>query len=187
MDWKLLWHIFWLFTKVAMFSWGGGPASLGLMQRETVAADWVTAEEFADSVAVANALPGPVAIKVPTYVGYKLAGIPGAVMGMLGSALPTFLLMLIVVVFFFSVKDSPKVKSMLTAVRPFIVALLLWTAYDMAFKVFDADKVGWGKALQNGWSQALIVVISFALLTFTKISPIWMVLTAALLGLVIYR
>ena len=42
MNLKLLWHIFWLFTKVAMFSWGGGPASLGLMQREVVAAGWVT-------------------------------------------------------------------------------------------------------------------------------------------------
>ncbi len=187
MNWKLLWDIFWLFTKVAMFSWGGGPASLGLMQREVVAANWTTSEEFADAVAVANALPGPVAIKVPTYVGYKLAGLPGAIMGMLASALPTFLLMLVVVAFFFGVKDSPKVKSMLTAVRPFVVALLLWTAYDMAVKVFDADKIGWGKALQNGWSQALIVVASFALLTFTKISPVWMVIAAAILGLILYR
>ena len=42
MNWKLLWQIFWLFTKVAMFSWGGGPASLGLMQREVVAAGWLS-------------------------------------------------------------------------------------------------------------------------------------------------
>ena len=44
MQWKLLWQIFWLFTRVAMFSWGGGAASLGLMQREVVAVGWLTPE-----------------------------------------------------------------------------------------------------------------------------------------------
>ncbi len=187
MDWLLLWKIFWLYTKVAMFSWGGGPASLGLMQRESIAAGWVTETEFADAMAIGNALPGPIAIKVPTYVGYKLAGIPGAISGMAGSAVPAFLLMLVVVVFFFSVKDNPKVKSMLTAVRPLIVGLLLWTAYDVATKVFNADKIGWGKGLAQNWSQVLIVAVTFLLLTFTSISPVWLVIAAALLGLVIYR
>ncbi|MDW8226951.1 MAG: chromate transporter, partial [Anaerolineales bacterium] len=79
MDWKLLWDIFWLFTKVAMFSWGGGPASLGLMQRETVAAGWVTPEEFADNIAISNSLPGPTAPQASAFVGYKLAGWPGAI------------------------------------------------------------------------------------------------------------
>jgi chromate transporter len=187
MDWHLLWQIFWVFTKVAMFSWGGGPASLGLMQRESVAAGWVSETEFADAMAIGNALPGPIAIKVPTYVGYKLAGIPGAISGMAGSALPAFLLMLVVVVFFFSVKDNPKVKSMLTAVRPLIVGLLLWTAYDVAIKVFNVDKVGWAKGLAQNWSQALIVVASFVILAFTSISPVWLVIATAILGLIIYR
>ncbi len=53
----LLWQIFILFTRVALFSWGGGPASLALMQRETTAAGWVTPDEFADAVALGNALP----------------------------------------------------------------------------------------------------------------------------------
>ena len=187
MELNLLWSIFWVYTKVAMFSWGGGPASLGLMQRESVAAGWVTETEFADALAIGNALPGPIAVKVPTYIGYKLAGVPGAVSGMAGSVLPTFLLMLVVVVFFFGVKDNPKVKSMLTAVRPLIVGLLLWTAYDVAVKVFNVDKIGWGKGLSQNWSQALIVVVAFALLTLTSISPVWLVIAAALLGLVIYR
>ena len=61
MEWKLLWEIFILFTRVALFSWGGGPASLALMQREVVTAGWASNEEFADAVAVGNALPGPIA------------------------------------------------------------------------------------------------------------------------------
>ena len=106
---------------------------------------------------------------------------------MAGSALPAFLLMLVVVIFFFSVKDNPKVKSMLTAVRPLIVGLLLWTAYDVAIKIFNVDKVGWAKGLSQNWSQALIVVASFVILAFTSISPVWLVIATALLGLIIYR
>ena len=73
----LLWHIFWLFARVALFSWGGGPASLALMQRETTAVGWVTPADFADAVALGNALPGPIAPQVSAFVGYKLAGCPG--------------------------------------------------------------------------------------------------------------
>lgn len=68
MQWKLLWQIFWLFTKAAMFSWGGGPASLGLMQREVVAAGWLSPDEFADDITLSNTLPGPTAPQASAYV-----------------------------------------------------------------------------------------------------------------------
>jgi len=187
MNWKLIWDIFVLFTRVALFSWGGGPASLALMQREVTSAGWSTPEEFADAVAVGNALPGPIAPQVSAYVGYKLAGVPGAVSAASGTVLPTTLLMLIMVVYFFSIKDSPTVRAMLKAVRPLVVGLLLWTAYDMAFNVFAARKLGWGAALTQGWDKVLIVIASFALLTLTRINPVWLVIVAAALGFAIYR
>ena len=106
MDWHLLWQIFWLFTKVAMFSWGGGPGSMGLMQRETVAAGWMQPDEFADGMALGNALPGPIAPQVSAFVGYKLAGTAGAIVAVAGTVLPTTILMLVVVIYFFSFKDT---------------------------------------------------------------------------------
>jgi len=106
MQWKLLWQIFWLFTKVAMFSWGGGPASLGLMQREVVAAGWLTPDEFADDIALSNALPGPTAPQASAYVGYKLAGLAGAVSAVIGTVVPATLLMLVLIIGFFSIKDN---------------------------------------------------------------------------------
>jgi len=105
MDWKLLWDLFIVFSRVALFSWGGGPASMGLMQRETVAAGWVSPAEFADALAVGNALPGPIAPQVSAFVGYKLARLPGAIAGVTGTVLPTTLLMLVMIVFFFGIKD----------------------------------------------------------------------------------
>lgn len=183
----LLWRIFVLFTRVAFFSWGGGPASLALMQRETTSSGWVTSAEFADAVAIGNALPGPIAPQVSAYVGYKLAGIPGAVSAAAGTVLPTTLLMLVMVVYFFGIKDSPVVQSMLKAVRPVVVGLLLWTAYDMANTVFSARKLGWGIALLQGWDKIALVIGSFGLLIFTKINPVFIILGAAVLGFVVYR
>lgn len=194
----LLWNIFWLFTRVAFFSWGGGPASLALMQRETTSAlwlppgaaaavPWTTPEEFADAVAVGNALPGPIAPQVSAYVGYKMAGIPGAVAAAAGTVLPTTLLMLVMVAWFFHIKDNDTVKSMLKVVRPVVVGLLLWTAYDMAYTVFGAGKHGWGGALPLGWDKVLIVLLAFGLLTYTKVNPAFIILGAAMVGGVVYR
>ncbi|KAB0666583.1 chromate transporter [Oryzomonas japonica] len=194
----LLWHIFWVYTRVALFSWGGGPASLALMQRETTTAfwlppggtapvPWMSPEEFADAVAVGNALPGPVAPQVSACVGYKLAGVPGAVAAAAGTVVPTTLLMLIMVAYFFHVKDSPNIAAALKVVRPLVVGLLLWTAYDMAFSVFGAGKNGWGSALTIGWDKIIFVLAAFVLLTFTRTNPALIIFGGALIGGLLYR
>ena len=183
----ILWDIFMLFSRVALFSWGGGPASLALMQRESVGAGWIDSAEFADAVAMSNALPGPIAPQVSAYVGYKIAGVPGAIAAASGTVLPATALMLVMIVFFFGLKDMPAVKSMLTAVRPVVIGLLLWTAFDMANSVFGAKKLGWGAALFQGWDKAIIALVSFGLLTFTEINPVFIILGAAALGFIVYR
>jgi chromate transporter len=198
MSMLMLWKIFWLFTRVAIFSWGGGPASLALMQREATSALWVppgasaalpwtTPEEFADAVAVGNALPGPIAPQVSAFVGYKLAGVPGAAAAAAGTVLPTTLLMLVMVIYFFRVKESPHIGNALKVVRPVVVALLLWTAYDMAYAVFGVSKLSWSGAMTVGWDKLLIVVVTFAVLTLTKINPAYVILVASISGVIIYR
>jgi chromate transporter len=183
----LLWEIFVLFTRVALFSWGGGPASLALMQREVTGAGWVSPAEFADAVALGNALPGPIAPQVSAYVGYKLAGTPGAVAAAGGTVLPTTILMLVMVAVFFSIRENRLVKAMLTAVRPVVIGLLIWTAYDMARAVFVAGHGGWAQALLARWDGVLLMLASFAILTFTSVNPVWVILSAALIGLLAYR
>lgn len=184
---QTLWQLFWVFTRVAIFSWGGGPASLALMQRETVAAGWVTPAEFADGVALGNALPGPIAPQVSAYVGYKVAGFAGAVSAAAGSVIPATALMLVMIVYFFQVKDSATIRAMLTAVRPVVVGLLVWTAYDMARNVFGVSKLGWGPAMTQGLDKLAIALVTFLVLTFTKVNPVFIVIGAALLGFLVYR
>jgi chromate transporter len=183
----LLWSIFILFTRVALFSWGGGAASLALMQRETVTAGWITPDEFANGVALGNALPGPIGPQVAAYVGFKMDGVPGAIAAAVGTVVPTTVLMLVMIYFFFKIKDAPAVKSMLTAVRPIVVGLLLWTAYDVGASVLGAKKVGWLSTAAHGWDQILLIIVSFGLFTFTTINPIIIIIGAALIGLFVYR
>jgi chromate transporter len=183
----LLWKIFWVFTRVAMVSWGGGPASLALMLRETTSQGWVTPPEFADAVAVGSALPGPIAPQVSAFVGYKLAGVPGAVAAAAGTVLPATTLMLVMVVVFFGVKDSPAVQAMLKAVRPVVVGLLVWTAYDMAVTVFGVQGTQTSAFILREWDKVLIAGAAFVLLTFTKINPAFIILGAAALGFGVYR
>lgn len=198
MDWVLLSKIFILFSRVAIFSWGGGPASLALMQRETTnatwmppgaleAQPWVTSSEFADAVALGNALPGPIAPQVSAFVGYKLAGTPGAISAAMGTVLPTTILMLIVLAFFFNLKDHPVMKAMITALRPLVVGLLLWTAYDMAKSVFSVQKVGWVSGIAGNLDKVAIALVSFIILSTTSINPVFLVIIAAIFGLIVYR
>ena len=182
----MLWKLFAVFSRVALFSWGGGPASLALMQREATSAGWVTSGEFADAVALGNALPGPIAPQVSAFIGYKMAGFPGAVMAVTGTVLPATLLMLAMVIAFFKFKDSPAVVSMLRAVRPVVIGFLLWTAYDMAVSVFGLKNAAAGPALAAHWDKILIAAAAFALLALTKTNPVWLVVGAAALGLAVY-
>lgn len=183
----LLLDLFVVFMRVALFSWGGGPASLALMQREVVAAGWTDAAEFADAVAVGNALPGPIAPQVSAYVGYKVAGFLGAVVAAAGTVVPTTVLMLVMIVLFFGVKDSKAVVAMLAVVRPVVVGLLLWTAYDMGRSVFGVPGNGWAQALVHGWDKLAFAGATFVILTVTRLNPAFLILGAAALGLTLSR
>ncbi len=180
-------QLFWLFTRVAFLSWGGGPASLALMQRECITAGWVTSDEFADAVAVGNSLPGPIAPQVSAFVGYKVAGIWGATAGAAGTVVPTTLLMLAAIGFFFQIRSSKTLAAMLQAVRPVVVGFLLWTAYDMGLTVFKAKSLGWAQAFSTGWDKFLIAAVAFGVLTFTNLNPAVVIAVAAILGWLVYR
>lgn len=184
---ELYFRLFIVFTKVALFSWGGGPASLALMQREVVSEGWTTPDDFANAIALSNAMPGPTAPQASAYVGYKVAGIWGAIFAAAGTVLPTTILVLILIAFFFNIKDSPAIAAMLKAVRPLVVGLLAYVAFDMFRTVWGVQNIGVGKALAMGWDKALIAAVTFLFLVYTNISPVWLVLAAAGLGYLVYR
>lgn len=172
----LLWSIFFVCAKVGILGYGGGPSIIPLFQREVVREQqWMDEEEWLAALAMGNALPGPIATKMSAYIGYKLAGYPGAVVGILGMVFPSTVLMLILTIFFFSLRDHPFIKAMLAAVKPAVVGLLIWTVWDL-----------WPGGVKR-WDHAVIAVATFVAVVFLNIHPALAILAAAALGLAIYR
>jgi len=172
----LLWRIFWAFLKVGTFGYGGGPSMIPLVQEEVVDVNgWLSTEEFVDALAMGNALPGPIVVKIATYVGYKLAGVAGLLSAVLGICLPALVLMLVMTALFFRFKDHPKVQATLQAVRPAVVGLLAMTIVDI-----------WPSAIHKRWDSALIAVATLLAVTLLKVHPALAILATAVLGLIVY-
>lgn len=174
--WELLFEIFKSAASVGIFGYGGGPSVIPLIKKETVDVhQWMTAEEFTDSLAFGNALPGPIATKMSAYIGYKVAGVPGAISGVLGMVLPSMIMILVLAAVFTLVKDNPKTQAALKAVRPVIVALLAFTTYE----VYTGIK-GWS------WDTVLIGAVALGLMLFTAVHPALIIAGAVVVGLLLY-
>lgn len=172
---RLLLEIFYSFAKVGIFGYGGGPSMMPLVKEEVVDVHgWMTIEEFTDALAMGYALPGSIATKMSAYTGFKLAGIPGAVAGLLGMVLPSLIAMLTLAALFFRFKDLPQVQAILKAVRPAVVALLALVVYD----IFPRSVAS--------WDTGLIALASFMAVVYLDIHPALAILAAGVVGLIFY-
>jgi chromate transporter len=123
----MLLDIFLTFFKIGSFTIGGGYAMLPIIQKEVVEnKKWLSDEEFLDSIAVTNSLPGPLATNCATFVGFKTAGFAGAISAVSGAVMPSFLIILTIAIFFGSIKDSPTVEYIFAGIRPAVVALIVF-------------------------------------------------------------
>jgi chromate transporter len=169
-------NLFLTFTKIGVLGYGGGPSMIPLIQEEVVEGHtWMTDEEFVDTLAMGNALPGPIATKMSMFVGYKIGGWVGGFLALLALLWPSSVLMMILGIAFMRFKDMPFAQAMLIAVRPVVVALLAYTAYS----VFP-------KSIKN-WHTGLIGLAAFAAVAFLNVHPALTILAAAILGLIVYR
>ena len=172
----LLLDLFISFCKVGIFAYGGGPSMIPLVQEEVVDVHgWMTIEEFADALAMGYALPGPLATKMAAYVGYKIAHIPGLIVALLGTVLPSLLMMMLLAVFFWSYKDSPSVQATLKAVRPAVVGLLFVVVWEMFPKSVTS------------WHTGLIAIITFTGITLLNVHPAVAIVVSAVVGVIVYR
>jgi len=168
--------LFYAFAKVGILGFGGGHSIIPLIQIEVVDRyKWLTIEEFTEALAMANALPGPITIKMSVFTGYKIAGMTGAGASIVGLILPSLVLMLTLTTFYLKYKDLPAVKGSLKGVRPVVIALLILVTYN----IFPSSI--------NSWHTALIAAVAFCLVAFLNIHPAVIIVGAALFGLTFYR
>lgn len=118
-------QLFFSFIKVGLFSVGGGYAAIPLIQNQIVDVHGLmTLEEFTDLITIAEMTPGPISINSATFVGTRLAGLPGAIICTLGCILPSFFICLALAYFYYKYRQLNGVQKVLSALRPAVVALI---------------------------------------------------------------
>src|SRR4051812_15050163 len=118
--------LFMAFFRVGMLGYGGGPSSIPLVQKEVVGRyKWMDGDEFGDVLALANALPGPIATKLAGYIGYRVAGFLGMVNAVAATILPTIFLMILLLTGLNAFKEQPWVNGASKAVIPVVAVMLV--------------------------------------------------------------
>lgn len=161
------------FFKIGLFTLGGGYAMIPLIETEVVDKHkWVTKEEFVDLIAVAQSCPGVFAINISTFIGYKLRGNKGALASALGTALPSFLIILAIAMFFSQFKDNPVVAAVFRGIRPAVVALIAVPTFNLA------------RAAHLSWANCWIPIGGALAIWLLGVSPILIILLAGIGGYV---
>lgn len=172
----IYWEIFWAFFVSSILGYGGGPASIPLVEKEVVDHyGWLTNQEFSEVLAVGNSLPGPIATKLAAYIGYTEGGLLGSFIGLFATVAPSIILMLLLMAVLLKYKDKPQVKNISIIVRPVIAVLLGVMTFD-----FAKDSV-----VSLGVIYTIILLVgSYILLENLKWHPALVILIALVIGAV---
>ena len=174
-------QLFITFFKIGLFGFGGGAAMLSLIQFEVVEHyGWITVSEFTNMVAVSQVTPGPIGINCATYAGYLATGsILGSAVATISLVLPSFIIMMLLIVFMTKMKNNKIVDSVMSLLRPTVVGLIA----AAALLLITEETFGVG---YRDWTAWLIFIGAFIATKWLKLSPILMILSAAIIGLIIY-
>lgn len=156
--------IFWIFAKIGAFTIGGGIPMIAAIKKELVERQWLTDEDFIDIITLAQTAPGLFAVNIAILTGHKLSGTKGSIVATIGSALPPFIIILLVAMFFTSYKDNEYVIKAFKGIRPAVVALIGVPMLDML------------RSTRMRWWSWTIVLLSMLLVCFLSVSPIYILI-----------
>ncbi|MCQ2346209.1 MAG: chromate transporter [Paludibacteraceae bacterium] len=135
-DVRLIFQLFWTYLKIGTFTLGGGYAMLPLIQHEVVdKRHWIEEEEFLNMIALAQAAPGLIAVNSAIFIGHRIAGWKGVIATILGAALPSIVIILLIAIYFQQFKNLPTIEAIFKGIRPAVVALIAAAVIRMARKI----------------------------------------------------
>ena len=167
-------QIFIAFFIPGVLGYGGGPSSIPLVEQEVVQNfGWMTSREFAEILALGNALPGPIATKMAGFIGFEVAGVIGAIVAVGATVLPSLLLMVFLAGLLYKMKGTKKFETLTTLIRPVIAILLGIIAFDFFSSAFT----------ESGSMHTLILMIaSFLMLKKFDIHPALVIIFGLVYG-----
>ena len=167
-------EIFLAFLIPGILGYGGGPSSIPLVEREVVGTyEWMKTAEFAEVLALGNALPGPILTKMGAYIGYEAGGVLGSIVAISASVLPSLLLMIFLAAIFYKLKGTNKFKTLTLLIRPVIAILLGVIVVDFLFNSFDVS---------GTFHTVFLIIVSFVLLQVVKLHPAVVIVIGLIYG-----
>ena len=168
---KLLWQIFITFCKIGALTFGGGYSMLPLIQKEVIEKrGWATEEEVIDDYAVAQVLPGVIAVNISTLLGHKVKGRFGGIMAALGVTAPSLVVIMVIAAFLQNFMSYELVQKAFWGIRVVVSALILQAVIGL-----------WKTAMKNVFSY-VVYGASLCLVLFTAIPTIYIILGAVAAG-----
>ena len=166
--------IFVSFLKIGMFTFGGGYAMLPLIERELITKrKWIEQKEFLDLLTLAQSVPGPIAVNTAVFVGYKVRGLRGAAAALLGTVTPSFVIILVIAIFFAGIRQNPVVDAAFKGMRPAVVALIIGPVLTLSRGMH--------------WTMLVVIAASALAIWWLDWSPIWILAAAAALGIEAFK
>lgn len=161
------------FLKIGLFTLGGGYAMIPLIEAEVIEKKkWIPQEEFSDLLAIAQSCPGVFAVNIAIFIGYRLRRVRGALVCCLGAVLPSFVIILLIALFFHKFKDNAIIAAAFRGIRPAVVALIAVPTYNLAKKANLNRYTFW------------IPIVSALLIWLLGVSPILIIIAAGVGGFV---
>ncbi len=183
----LLLKLFFAFIQVGMFSVGGGYAAIPLIQEQIVDIyGLMTLSEFSDLITVAEMTPGPISINSATFVGMRIAGIPGVLLCTFGCILPSFCICLTLAHFYYKYRSVNGVQVVLGAMRPAVVALIASAGVSILMLGLFQAELPDIVLTDIRWIESGIFIISLFILRKYKASAIAIILGSGAAGTVLY-
>lgn len=172
----MYWKLFYTFFKIGAFTFGGGWAMISIIEKEVVDKNkWLDKAEFLDALAISQSLPGILAVNISILTGNKLRGIRGSIAATLGTVLPSFILILLIAIFFAKSYNNPVIERIFKGIRPAVVALIIAPVLSTA-KSAKINKY-------NIWIPVAVAL----LIWIFGLSPIYFVLAGGIGGVIYYK
>ena len=175
-------QLFLSFLQIGLFSFGGGYAAMPLIQGQVVTDHgWLSMTEFTDLITISQMTPGPIAINSATFVGIKIAGIPGALVATIGCILPSCIIVTLVAKLYLKYRNMAVLQGILNSLRPAVVAMIASAGISILITAF------WGNEAavilsQTNWVMVLIFAGCIVLLQKFRMNPIWVMILAGVVN-----
>ena len=180
--------LFWDFFKVSCFTFGGAYGAIPLIRDMVLGNGWITEERFVYMIAVSESTPGPIMVNMATYVGSDQAGFFGSLVATVGVVLPAYLVILLIVSALQNVIKNKYVQAVLGGLKPCVTGIVLATGVYMVIRNMLPLTEGVVLDIPSAAMTAVLaaLMLLYPKVTKKKLSPIALILCAALLGVIVF-